>query len=122
MMTPRKLYDILLGEWDRIGTAETAKAVLLQGGRVRRILEIGTGGTSSTDVDLNAMALEAFKRAADEIVIAHNHPSGRREPSAEDDSFTERAAKVCEAVGVKLVDHLVITRREFFSYSLENRI
>jgi len=121
-MTPRKLYDILLGEWDRIGTAETAKAVLLQGGRIHRILEIGTGGTSSTDVDLNAMALEAFKLRADEIVIAHNHPSGRREPSAEDDSFTERAAKVCEAVGVKLVDHLVITRREFFSYSLENRI
>lgn len=122
MMTPRKLYAILLEGWERIGTAETAKAVLLQGGRIHRILEIGTGGTLSTDVDLNAMALEAFKLRADEIVIAHNHPSGRREPSAEDDSFTERAAKVCEAVGVKLVDHLVITRREFFSYSLENRI
>lgn len=122
MITPRKLYAVLLGEWDRIGTAETAKAVLLKEGRVHRVLEIGTGGTCSTEVDLKAMALEAFKCEADEVVIAHNHPSGRRLPSAEDDDFTERAAKVCEAVGVKLVDHMVITRNEFFSYALEKRM
>ncbi len=122
MITPRKLYAMLLEGWSGIGTRETAKAVLLQGGKIHRVLEIGTGGTSSTDVDLKAMALEAFKLRADEVVLVHNHPSGRREPSAEDDSFTERAAKVCEAVGVKLVDHMIVTRREFFSYAVENRM
>jgi DNA repair protein RadC len=44
------------------------------------------------------------------IIVAHNHPSGDLRPSDEDIAFTRRLAAACEAVGVALVDHLIVVR------------
>lgn len=44
------------------------------------------------------------------FIVAHNHPSGDPSPSAEDVSFTCRMRDAGEAVGPRLVDHLIIGR------------
>ena len=43
------------------------------------------------------------------IVLCHNHVSGSMEPSAEDIKLTDRMTKVCNLVGVKLLDHIIIS-------------
>lgn len=43
------------------------------------------------------------------IILVHNHPSGILEASPEDILFTKRVKKAAEIIGIKLLDHLIIT-------------
>jgi DNA repair protein RadC len=50
------------------------------------------------------------------IIVAHNHPSGRLEPSAEDLEITRRLKAAGELIGIELLDHLVFSGREWLSF------
>lgn len=50
------------------------------------------------------------------VIIAHNHPSGALEPSAEDIKVTERLRHAAQTLGLTLLDHLIISRRGHFSF------
>ncbi len=62
---------------------------------------------------------EVFARAVAErscaVVVAHNHPSGRLEPSPEDLDITERLRQAGELMGIPLLDHLVFSQDSFMS-------
>ncbi len=49
------------------------------------------------------------------LILIHNHPSGCLEPSPEDIEFTRAVGRGCEAVGLELYDHLVVTDDGFTS-------
>jgi DNA repair protein RadC len=59
----------------------------------------------------------AFERRAAAIVIAHNHPSGDPGPSPADRAFTDLMARAGALLGIQLLDHLVVTRRGYFSFA-----
>lgn len=63
---------------------------------------------------------EVFKVAiltnAARIVVAHNHPSGDCEPSPEDKGLTDRLAKSGDLLGIPLLDHLIITEHDHYSF------
>lgn len=52
------------------------------------------------------------------IILFHNHPSGNCSPSKEDVMLTDRMQKVCEMVGIPLLDHLIVgtDNKEYFSF------
>lgn len=50
----------------------------------------------------------ALRAAAAAVVVAHNHPSGDPEPSAEDVAVTRRLVEVGQLLGVPLLDHVVL--------------
>ena len=58
---------------------------------------------------------------ATELIIAHNHPNGIVEPSKADKQNTLKLASVCDGVGIKLVDHIIVTSKEYFSFN-KNRL
>jgi DNA repair protein RadC len=43
------------------------------------------------------------------IVVAHNHPSGNRNPSGDDMALTSRLDKAGELLGIPLLDHLIVS-------------
>lgn len=49
------------------------------------------------------------------IIVCHNHPSGRPEPSPEDIEVTKRLAEAGEIIGIELLDHLVVGDDSFVS-------
>lgn len=63
----------------------------------------------------------AIRYLAAEIILVHNHPSGELEPSEEDLIFTKRIIKAGELLGIKVVDHLIITKDGYFSFA-ENKL
>jgi DNA repair protein RadC len=77
------------------------------------IISIGTA-TEST-----AHPREIFQRAiscgASAVVLAHNHPSGAVNPSIEDERCTKRIKEVGELVGIKLLDHVIVSDASFHS-------
>lgn len=50
------------------------------------------------------------------VIVAHNHPSGRLEPSREDAEITERLAKAGRTIGIELLDHLIFSWNGYWSF------
>jgi len=65
-------------------------------------------------IDAGAIFREALKAGAEEIIVAHNHPSGNPTPSRADVAATARLQDGAELVGLKLIDHLIIGNGERF--------
>ncbi len=61
------------------------------------------------------VAKEALACNAAGVIVAHNHPSGKADPSTADVKATERVAAALETVGIRLVDHLVVGRERVVS-------
>ena len=57
----------------------------------------------------------AIQASAAGLVVAHNHPSGKTEPSREDRDVTERIVEAGKTLGIEVLDHLVIGDA-FFSF------
>ena len=65
-------------------------------------------------IDAGAIFREALKVGAEEIIVAHSHPSGNLTPSKADIAATARLQDGAELVGLKLIDHLIIGNGERF--------
>lgn len=57
----------------------------------------------------------AVRHVAAQIIIAHNHPSGSTQPSDEDVDVTKRLADAGRLLGIEVLDHVIVTRHNFFS-------
>lgn len=67
---------------------------------------------------------EVFKFALNEnasgIFLVHNHPSGILKPSEDDFKITERLRSAGELMGIKIIDHIIITEKGYYSFSQHN--
>ncbi len=59
---------------------------------------------------------------ASAIILAHNHPSGILVASNEDKKVTENLKKACQLLGIRLLDHLIISSEGMISFSDEGMI
>lgn len=72
----------------------------------RRVAQGGLHGASVMPVDI---LRGAIAEAASSIILVHNHPGGAPDPSPEDIAMTKRLVAACDAVGVPLADHVIVT-------------
>ena len=68
------------------------------------------------DVPVRDIVIDALGFGAVGVVMAHNHPSGDATPSVADREATRRVARALDALGVRLLDHLVVTRNGATSF------
>ena len=59
-------------------------------------------------IDAGAIFREALKAGAEEIIVAHNHPSGDITPSKADIAATKKLREAGELLSVPLLDHLIL--------------
>lgn len=86
----------------------------------RRLLS--QGGTAMTVVDIKLLLHHALDVLADGMIAIHNHPSGSLRPSAHDDTLTRNISAGAKAVGIRFLDHLIISNTGYFSYADEGRM
>ncbi len=79
----------------------------------KRIITIGT--LTSSLVHPREVFAEAITDRAASIIVAHNHPSGSLTPSDADVQVTERLQEAGELLGIKLIDHIILTKESFKS-------
>jgi len=53
------------------------------------------------------------------IIVAHNHPSGQCFPSHEDRAITKRLKEAGKLLGIELLDHVILTGDDFYSFREE---
>ncbi len=113
-------FKILLESWDKniIEYQEEFKIILLNRANVvLGVYPMSKGGNSGTVVDAKLVFSVALKCNASSIIISHNHPSCNLTPSEGDKKITEKLKKAGQYLDISLLDHLIITKDNFFSFS-----
>jgi DNA repair protein RadC len=78
---------------------------------------VSSGGFNSTLVDPKMIFRTALQHTASRLIIAHNHPSGNLQPSAEDRQITEKLKAGAKLLEMQLVDHIIIADKKHFSFA-----
>lgn len=78
---------------------------------------VSVGGSDACTIDNKAICLAAIGALASGVVLVHNHPSGNPTPSASDIRYTEKLKKSLQAIGISLLDHIIMADDCFFSFS-----
>ncbi len=58
----------------------------------------------------------ALLKSASGIILAHNHPTGNLTPSAADNAITQKIHLATHSMGIKLLDHLIVTENDYLSF------
>jgi DNA repair protein RadC len=82
-------------------------------------VKISQGGISSTVVDNRIIANYAIQSLANAVIIAHNHPSGNREPSRADKHLTSKLITALELFDISVLDHIILTSESYYSFADE---
>jgi DNA repair protein RadC len=103
----KALLHKLIGANDR----ETLAVVFLDAKLVVTGCHVAAiGGQSAMGVAMREVFRAAVLAGAAAIVVGHNHPSGDPEPSADDVATTEKIVAAGELLGIRVVDHVVVSR------------
>ena len=76
---------------------------------------IGDGGLDSAGFSVRKLVENAVLSAASGVILSHNHPSGIALPSPEDYTATDQAQRALSAIGVRLLDHIIVADGDFVS-------
>lgn len=108
-----------------MGDLEHEEFWLLMLNRANRVsgkYKISQGGLSGTVIDTRIILKKALDQLASSIIVCHNHPSGNRQPSEADIKITEKLLKAAEMLEIKLLDHVIIADKSYFSFADEGLV
>ena len=115
IMQSRDVANILMDKM-RFEKQEILKTVILDSkNNLLKIKDVAIGSGNFATATIKSILNEAVKIEASKIILVHNHPSGDPTPSGADIEFTERVKKAAEILGIKLIDHIIIGRRNYKS-------
>ena len=114
-----KLFHPILGDLDH---EEFWLLMLNRANRVLGRFKVSQGGLSGTVIDTRIILKKALDNLASSIVVCHNHPSGNNQPSDADVKITEKLKKAAEMLEIKLLDHVIIADKSYFSFADEGLI
>jgi DNA repair protein RadC len=82
--------------------------------------QLSKGGITGTLVDVRLVLKNALEVGATGIILAHNHPSGTLKPSEADKQITQKLKVAAQSLDIKVLDHLIITEKAYFSFADES--
>ncbi|MDD3741146.1 MAG: DNA repair protein RadC [Bacteroidales bacterium] len=85
-------------------------------------IRLSTGGTTGTVMDVKLIIKQALDRLAQGLIIAHNHPSGNKQPSKADFDITKKIKEAAAIMDISLLDHIIIAGNNYYSFADEGAI
>lgn len=79
--------------------------------------QVSKGGLTATVVDVRLLLKKALELSSIGIIVCHNHPSGKLSPSEADKQLTKKIKNASATLDIKLLDHLIVTEKEYFSFA-----
>ena len=119
--SPEDVYNSIRHYSDR--SQEHLIVVALNGAHEIIYTETVTVGlVNMTIVHPREVFSNAIEKRASAIIIAHNHPSGRLNPSSEDIDMTRKIVKAGSILGISVLDHLIISSAGYLSFKAKGLI
>lgn len=101
----------LVNEVFQVGYLDSAYRLLRDG-----VITLEEGAIDRANLYPRRMVETALRRGAAALVLAHNHPNGNVQPSEQDKLMTRALVLAAEAIQLKIVDHLIVSTSDVFSF------
>ena len=101
----------------KIGSAqrETLMSIFMNSSNQVLAFEFSDGTIDHAEVYVRELVRKCLDANATGLILLHNHPSGNCRPSPEDIDVTRSLRTTLQPIGIRLLDHLIITPREYYS-------
>lgn len=93
-----------------------------RGNVIKRTHKISEGSLSGTVADPKKIFKFALEDNASSIVLCHNHPSGNSTPSKKDHEITQKCKSVGLSLDLPVLDHIIITQDNYYSFADEGTL
>ena len=120
--SPRAIYEYMHPKMQDLDTEEAWVILMNQNYKLIKAERLSHGGITETAVDVRLIVKAALMNNATIVAFCHNHPSGNTHPSKDDDRLTERVRKACEVMRLYLLDHVIVTDGNYYSYREKGRL
>lgn len=119
--TATRIYNHMHPVMQDLDVEEFWVLLINQNYRLIKKLRIARGGITATIVDIRLIIREAVLCNATQLVVCHNHPSGRITPSKEDNELTQSIMNACKLMNIRFLDHVIVTDGNYYSYHEEGK-
>ncbi|EAR02139.1 RadC family protein [Maribacter sp. HTCC2170] len=116
----RDVFELLQPSMGELPHEEFWIVYLNNSNKVIHTSQLSKGGITGTLVDVRLVMKKALELGAIGLVLAHNHPSGGLKPSNADKQITSKLKNAALALDLKVLDHLIITQNDYFSFADES--
>lgn len=116
----RETYSLITNHWnlDTMEMYEEVKIILFnRANKALGVYDLSKGGMSSSIIDVKIILSIVLKTLASGIILVHNHPSGNLVPSKFDIDVTQKLKSACDLMDVAFLDHLIISKENYFSFA-----
>jgi len=120
--SPEAVYEYLLHTMSGLDK-EVFKAIYLDAkNRIIEIEDLFEGTVDTSVVYLRETVKNALRYNAVSVIFAHNHLSGDTKPSEDDKNITQELVNACELMEIKVLDHIIISGNDYFSFANQGYI
>ena len=112
----KDVYELLEAEMSNLCHEEVRCIYLNSKGILQEIKTVSLGGMTNASIDFHEIIKWAFKFSSNHFILVHNHPSGDANPSKEDITCSKKLDDYAVSIGLLLVDHVIIGKRQYYSY------
>ena len=117
LVNPRQIYDRMIPQLKGLPHEECWVLFLSEHQYLLDRIRASSGGGSSTVIDVRQIIRIALDKGASSLILVHNHPNGDPTPSRADIRHTDILRRGVSAVGLVLLDHVVVADDSFFSFA-----
>ena len=115
----RDVYKALLPMFSDLTHEEFWIVLLNRANKITSKHLISKGGQAGTVADPKIIFNTVLQYQAASVILAHNHPSGNLKPSSADISLTNKLVASGKLLDVSVLDHLIITDKDYYSFADE---
>ena len=116
----RSVFDIMQPVLGELPHEEFWILYLNNSNKVIQKNQLSKGGITGTLVDVRLVLKNALETGATALILCHNHPSGTLKPSQADKDITQKLKTAAQSLDIKVLDHLIVTEKAYFSFADEN--
>jgi len=120
IINSRSVFEIMNPILGHLSHEEFWVLYLNNSNKILAKTQMSKGGMTSTTVDVRIVMKQALEHSATAIVLVHNHPSGSLHPSKSDTQLTEKFKLAAESLDIKVLDHIIVTEKNYFSFADES--
>jgi len=104
---------------ERVGNLASEEFWVLLLDNANRVLgweRVSQGTVDQTPVYPREILALALARQAAGVIMVHNHPGGDPKPSGKDQEITRQVSLAAHGLGVKVLDHVIVAGKQYFSF------
>jgi len=118
----KAVYDIMQPILGELNHEEFWVLYLNNSNKIMHKNQLSSGGITGTLVDVRILFKKALELSSVAVILCHNHPSGSLKPSKSDLDLTKKIQEAGKSLDIKILDHLLITEKAYFSFADSNLI